>query len=302
MKIAITGSSGLIGNALIEKLTKKGNEILEITRGNHEIEDVMWDPKNNWIKEDIFIDVDVVINLSGHTIGGRLTKNAKKEVYTSRVNLTNLLVQELIKYPKKPTQLINASAMGYYGNRYNEELDENSTPGQGFLASLPQDWESEARKIEEYGVKVARLRTGLVFSNKGGFLNRPIIPAISLLTLFKLGIAGKIGNGKQWMPWISLTDAVNAIEFIIENQIDGPVNLVSPSQVTNKEFTKALGKVIKRPTLIPVPALPLKLIFGEFAKDGLLGGQKALPKKLMNHGFEFSYPNISDALKAELAK
>ncbi|MBI52020.1 MAG: TIGR01777 family protein [Chloroflexi bacterium] len=302
MKIAITGSSGLIGKALIEKLTKKGYDVIEITRGNHQEEDIMWDPKNKWIKEDIFNDIDVIVNLSGQTIGGRLTKNAKKEIYTSRVNLTHLLVQELIKYQKKPIQLINASAIGYYGNRFNEELDENSKPGQGFLATLPLDWENEAKKIEEYGVKVTTLRTGLVFSNKGGFLNRPIIPGISLLTIFKLGIAGKIGNGEQWMPWISLTDAVNAIEFIIKNQIDGPVNLVSPSQVTNKEFTKALGKTIKRPTLIPVPAIPLKLIFGEFARDGLLGGQKALPKKLIDNGFEFLYSNISDALELELTK
>tara|TARA_Y100001970_G_scaffold269087_1_gene361061 strand:+ start:7593 stop:8501 length:909 start_codon:yes stop_codon:yes gene_type:complete len=302
MKIAITGSSGLIGQALIEKLANAGHDVIEITRGNHEEEDVMWDPINKWIKEDIFNDIDSVVNLSGQTIGGRLTRKAKKEIYSSRVNLTHLLVQELIKYDKKPKQLINASAIGYYGNRLNEELDENSKPGQGFLATLPLDWENEAKKIKEYGVKVTTLRTGLVLSNKGGFLNRPIIPGISLLTIFKLGIAGKIGNGQQWMPWISLTDTVNAIEFIIANQIEGPVNIVSPSQATNKEFTKALGNVIKRPTLIPVPALPLKLIFGEFAQDGLLGGQKAFPKKLIDNGFEFLYPNIVDALKAELSK
>ncbi len=255
MKIAITGSTGLIGRTLSKKLSKNDHEILNITRGDHNKEDVMWDPSNEWIQEGLFEGVDVIINLSGQTIGGRLTNNAKINIYQSRVNLTNLLVKEIIKYPQKPKQLINASAMGYYGNRYNEEIFENSSPGSGFLATLPIEWEKAANAIATYGVKVTNLRTGLIMTNKGGFLTKPIIPGFSLLTLFKLGIAGKLGNGKQWMSWISLTDAVNAIEFIINNELEGPVNLVSPIPVTNYEFTKTLGKAIRRPTIIPVPGI-----------------------------------------------
>jgi len=300
MKIAITGSTGLIGKTLSKNLSKNGHEILKITRGDHNEEDVMWDPSNEWIQEGIFEGVDVIINLSGQTIGGRLTNNAKKNIYQSRVNLTNLLVKEIIKYPKKPKQLISASAIGYYGNRYNEEIFENSSPGSGFLATLPVEWEKAANSIATHGVKVTNLRTGLIMTNKGGFLTKPIIPGFSLLTLFKLGIAGKLGNGKQWMSWISLTDAVNAIEFIINNEVEGPVNLVSPIPVTNYEFTKTLGKVIRRPTIIPVPGMPLKMIFGEFAKDGLLGGQKAYPKKLIDNGFEFKYSKIKETLDFEL--
>ena len=284
MKIAITGSTGLIGRTLSKKLSQNDHEILNITRGDHNKEDVMWDPSNEWIKEGLFEGVDVIINLSGQTIGGRLTNNAKINIYQSRVNLTNLLVKEIIKYPQKPKHLISASAIGYYGNRYNEEIFENSSPGSGFLATLPIEWEKAANTISTYGVKVTNLRTGLIMTSQGGFLTKPIIPGFSLLTLFKLGIAGKLGNGKQWMSWISLIDAVNAIEFIINNELEGAVNLVSPIPVTNHEFTKTLGKAIRRPTIIPVPGIPLKLIFGEFAKDGLLGGQKAYPKKLIDNG------------------
>ncbi|MDG1989874.1 MAG: TIGR01777 family oxidoreductase [Dehalococcoidia bacterium] len=300
MKIAITGSTGLIGRTLSKKLSKNDHEILNITRGDHNKEDVMWDPSNEWIQEGLFEGVDVIINLSGQTIGGRLTNNAKINIYQSRVNLTNLLVKEIIKYPQKPKHLISASAIGYYGNRYNEEIFENSSPGSGFLATLPIEWEKAANAIATHGVKVTNLRTGLIMTNKGGFLTKPIIPGFSLLTLFKLGIAGKLGNGKQWMSWISLTDAVNAIEFIINNEVEGPVNLVSPIPVTNYEFTKTLGKVIRRPTIIPVPGMPLKMIFGEFAKDGLLGGQKAYPKKLIDNGFEFKYSKIKETLDFEL--
>ena len=301
MKIAITGSTGLIGRTLSKKLSKNDHEILNITRGDHNKEDVMWDPSNEWIQEGLFEGVDVIINLSGQTIGGRLTNNAKINIYQSRVNLTNLLVKEIIKYPQKPKHLINASAIGYYGNRYNEEIFENSSPGSGFLATLPIEWEKAANAIATYGVKVTNLRTGLIMTNKGGFLTKPIIPGFSLLTLFKLGIAGKLGNGKQWMSWISLTDAVNAIEFIINNELEGPVNLVSPIPVTNHEFTKTLGKAIRRPTIIPVPGIPLKMIFGEFAKDGLLGGQKAYPKKLIDNGFQFKYSEIKNTLDFELS-
>ena len=301
MKIAITGSTGLIGRTLSKKLSKNDHEILNITRGDHNKEDVMWDPSNEWIKEGLFEGVDVIINLSGQTIGGRLTNNAKINIYQSRVNLTNLLVKEIIKYPQKPKHLISASAIGYYGNRYNEEIFENSSPGSGFLATLPIEWEKAANTISTYGVKVTNLRTGLIMTSQGGFLTKPIIPGFSLLTLFKLGIAGKLGNGKQWMSWISLTDAVNAIEFIINNELEGPVNLVSPIPVTNYEFTKTLGKAIRRPTIIPVPGIPLKMIFGEFAKDGLLGGQKAYPKKLIDNGFQFKYSEIKNTLDFELS-
>ena len=295
-KIAITGSTGLIGTALVEKLLKDGHNVLQLTRGNHLKEDVLWDPENEWFKENIFEGIDVLINLSGHTIGGRLTNKIKNKVYSSRIDITNLLIKEISKYSKKPKQIINASATGYYGNRYNEEINEQSTSGFGFLSEVPNEWEKAANQGSKYGIKIATTRFGLVLSKDGGFLNKPIIAGLSLLKLFQFGIAGKLGNGKQWMPWISLEDTTRAIAFIINHELDGPINIVGPTPTTNYEFTKTLGGLIKRPTIIPIPALPLKIIFGEFAKDGLLGGQKVSPKVLLNNGFKYNHETIEQAL------
>lgn len=299
MKIVIAGGTGLIGSRIVERLSKDRNSIVILTRGtkqpysenNDNITYVKWNPSitDRWI--DHLSHADAVINLSGESIAAkRWSKKQKEKIIQSRVIPTQTLVSGIRQVSPRPGLLLNASAVGYYGNVADGEVDELYPVGQGFLAETCFQWEKESFNASPLGVRVVNLRIGMVLSGEGGALPRFAMP-------FKLFLGGYFGNGNQWMPWIHIDDLVSAIVFILTNhEIYGPVNAVSPSPVTMKQFSKILGHVINKPSFIPVPSFILKLILGEMS-EMLLTGQKAVPKKLLQYGFQFKFNKLEEALK-----
>lgn len=290
MRILISGASGLIGNALVSHLAKNGHEVIKLVRrkavGPQEFS---WNPALHDLDTQNLGQIDAVINLSGAGVGDRRwTTNYKKEILNSRVDATTTLVSAIGEMPVKPRVLINASAIGFYGDRGSQAVDETSNKGEGFLADVVEDWEASAMTATSYGVRVVFARTGLVFTNRGGALAK-------LLPLFKLGLGGKIAGGNQYWSFISLEDEIRAIYFLLENEISGPVNLTSPSPATNAEVTKSLGKALKRPTLLAVPGFALHLVLGEFASE-ITGGVKVLPMVLQKAGFTWNHPTIDDVV------
>lgn len=264
MRVAIAGASGLIGTELAQALQARGDEVVKLPRGSAAIE-----------------GCDAVVNLAGANVGGKRWSAAyKQEILESRVLTTRRLVEA------KPPVLINASAVGVYGGRGDEELDESAPPGHDFLASVCTAWEAEAAKSPG---RVVMLRTGIVLSKRGGALQQMLPP-------FKAYVGGPIGSGKQWFPWIHIADEIAAILWCIDRPLAGPVNLAAPGIVTMKGFADALGRALHRPALFAVPAGPLKLLLGEFAGE-LLKGQRAVPKKLLDSGFQFRFPEIDAALR-----
>lgn len=290
MKIAIAGSSGLIGTALVESLRADGHEVIRLVRRKSvATSEVTWDPANKQIDLASLSGVEVLINLAGAGVGDqRWTKKYKKLILSSRVQSTKTLANAALTI--KPKVLINASAIGFYGDTGSREVNEDSAPGSGFLADVVKAWEDATAVASTAGIRVVNLRTGLVVSSQGGAWQR-------LLPIFKLGLGGKLGNGKQYWSFISLRDEINAIKFLINNQnISGPVNLTAPNPVTNREVTKAMAQVLKRPALFNVPAIALKVVLGEFSQE-VLGSCRVIPKKLMAAGFKFSDPDIVSAIK-----
>ncbi len=290
MKIAIAGSSGLIGTALVESLRADGHEVIRLVRRKSvATSEVTWDPANKQIDLASLSGVEVLINLAGAGVGDqRWTKKYKKLILSSRVQSTKTLANAALTI--KPKVLINASAIGFYGDTGSREVNEDSAPGSGFLADVVKAWEDATAVASTAGIRVVNLRTGLVVSSQGGAWQR-------LLPIFKLGLGGKLGNGKQYWSFISLRDEINAIKFLIDNQnISGPVNLTAPNPVTNREVTKAMAQVLKRPALLNVPAIALKVVLGEFSQE-VLGSCRVIPKKLMAAGFKFSDPDIVSAIK-----
>jgi uncharacterized protein (TIGR01777 family) len=297
MKILITGASGLIGTALQKRFAEKGWDTLLATR--HE-------PKRSnevqWSIEDGFADlsqlegIDAVVHLAGESVNGlRWTDEKKKAIRESRVRGTHGLVSALSKLKARPKVLVSASAIGFYGERGDEDVTESSAAGTGFLADVSKEWESEARRAEDAGIRTVLLRTGIVLSKDGGALG-------TMLTPFKLGVGGTIGSGKQWMSWISLDDHVRVIEYVIENDsIRGAVNAVSPHPVRNEEFTKTMGDVLYRPTFLPLPEFVVSMALGEMGDELLLTSTKVIPKRLEDAGFEFKYPDLKPALEHALA-
>lgn len=289
MKIIIAGSSGLVGSHLIPFLTAKGHQVQRLVRSKPQGNDILWDPNTQYIDKATFQNADIVINLAGENVAsGYWTEFKKNRILESRVNATRTLANYLIAH--RPKLWINASASGFYGSRGNEILTEQSSPGKGFLATVCQKWEAAAQPAINAGVKVAFLRTGVVLSPEGGALAK-------MLPLFKLGLGGIIGSGEQYMSWISITDVLSAIDFIIEHELTGPINLVSPQPVTNRQFTKTLGKVFHRPTFLPLPAFAARFVLGEMADEMLLASQRVEPKKLQSHSFQFADPNLESALQ-----
>jgi len=291
MRVLIAGSSGLIGTALKRRLLEKGDEAVALVRDKTE-EGVYWDPAQKEINLESLEGFEAVVNLAGENIAeGRWTEAKKKKIRDSRVESTRFLTGSLEKLSHPPKVLVNASAIGFYGDRGAEKLVEESPPGSGFLSKVCCDWEAQAKRAP---VRSATLRIGVVLSNKGGALKRMLLP-------FKLGLGGVIGSGKQYMSWIVLEDLVEALLFAIRNpEVNGAVNAVSPSPVTNRQFTKALGKVLGRPTFFPMPAFAVKLIFGEMGEELLLGSSRVLPKQLEALGFKFRHPHIEEALRSIL--
>lgn len=296
MRIAITGSSGLIGTALTARLEQSGHEVFRVERGLDGAPGASWNPDSGWIRDGVFAGQDAVVNLSGASIGnGRWSRARRRLLRSSRIDLTRTLVNHLgsLAESDRPPVFVNQSAVGYYGDRGDEELSESSSRGQGFLADLVADWESEARRAEDYNIRTVRHRSAIVLSKLGPPLSRMLLP-------FRLGLGGKLGSGSWWMPWVTLDDQVRSLEHVLTSEISGPVNAVAPGSVINAELTKALGRAVKRPTVFPVPGIAFKLVFGQ-DPDELFASQRINPQVLVDSGFEFSYPQIDGALEAVLS-
>jgi len=296
MRILISGSHGLVGKALISELTKDGHEIVSLVRhksgGAAEIE---WHPNQGSIDSERVSSFDVVVHLAGESIAsGRWTDEKKRKIRESRVMGTTLLSQSLARSAKPPAVFISASAIGYYGNRGDELLDEKSAPGNDFLAEVCVAWERATGEAEARGVRTVHARFGIILDQEGGALAK-------MLTPFRMGVGGRIGDGKQWMSWIALGDVIQGLKLVIEhNSITGPVNFVAPNPVTNSEFTKSLGEAVSRPTLFPMPSFAARLAFGEMADALLLSSAKVEPKRLQESGYRFEFENLQPALAAIL--
>ena len=298
MKILISGSHGLVGTALIKSLETDGHEIFRLVRHypNSEAE-IEWSPDRYSIALAMIEGFDAVVNLAGESIAeGRWTDEKKRRIRESRVKGTKLLGDALANLTKRPKTFICASAIGYYGNRGDELLTESSAPGDDFLAAVCVEWEKASALATEKGIRVVNARFGVILDAKGGALAKMLPP-------FRMGIGGKIGSGKQWMSWIALDDVVGALNFALTNEtLKGPVNFVAPNPVRNAEFTKTLGKVLSRPTLFPIPAFGVRLLFGEMGEALLLGGQCVEPERLKSSGYQFQYSQLQTALSHALQK
>jgi uncharacterized protein len=296
--IAITGASGLIGTALQASLRAGGHTVVRVVRRNPSADDVVWDPTAGTIDAAKLDGVNAVVHLAGEGIAdSKWTDEHKKRVMESRTLGTTLLATTLAKLDRPPTVLASGSAVGFYGDRGDQELTESAAIGAGFLAEVVGAWESSTQAAQAAGIRVAHLRTGIVLSTKGGALKQQLLP-------FKLGLGGRLGKGTQWLPWISITDEVAAIQHVLQtDSLRGPVNLTAPSPVTNAVFTKALGAALKRPTIIPIPLLPLKVMYGaEMVQEMLLSSTRVLPQALLNSGFVFKHSELSPALAAVLTE
>ena len=298
MRVAITGSSGLIGTALTRRLTESGHTTVPVVRRAPQADEIGWAPADGRLDPADLAGIDAVVHLAGAGIGDkRWTDAYKKELVDSRTKPTALLSEAIAAADDGPRVLLSGSAIGYYGSRGDEELDESSEPGSGFLSELCVRWEDATGVAAAAGVRVAHLRTGIVLSADGGALKKQ-------LPLFKLGLGGKMGDGTQWQSWISIDDEVAAIEHLLTADHSGAVNLTAPAPVTNREFTETLGKVLGRPTFLPIPKFgPRLALGGELAENLLFTGQRVLPKVLeTDDGFTFAHPDLETALRALLGR
>ncbi len=297
MKIVVSGASGLIGTPLVQQLTNHGHEVVRLVRRSARTGESQWDPKSGAIDASVIDGADAVIHLAGAGIGDkRWTAAYKREVLESRTLSTALLARTIAAASNKPKVFLSGSAIGFYGARGDEQLTESGSAGSGFLADVCKEWEAAAIPARDAGVRTVFLRTGIVLSPRGGALKK-------LLPLFRLGVGGRFGNGKQWQSWISLTDELNAIEHLLTANVEGPVNLTAPMPVTNGEFTKVLARVLKRPALLPVPGFgPRILLGGELADALLFTGQRVLPEKLQSSGYQFAHRDLESALRSLLSR
>ena len=291
-RIALTGASGLIGTALVGHLRSEGHTVQRfVRRPAVAADEISWDPKSGTVDIAALEGVDAVIHLAGAGVGDkRWTKKYRAEILNSRLLGTTAIANAVAQV--KPSVFISASAMGWYGETGNRAVTENDRSGDDFLAAVCRDWEGAADLAGE--VRTVKLRTGLVLDPTGGALGR-------MLPLFRFGLGGKLGNGKQWWSWITLHDHIRAICHLLESKVEGPVNLVSPNPVTNLEFTAALARTLHRPALFPAPAFALKLALGGFSTE-ILGSKKVTPEVLVNDGFTFDYPEITGALTALISE
>ena len=297
MKIVVSGASGLIGKPLIERLRQRGHDVTQLVRRSPKLHEKHWDPSSGQIEVDAINGTDAVIHLSGAGIGDRRwTKKYKQELLDSRTKSTSLLATTIAKCGTKPKVFLSGSAIGIYGPRGDEFLSEQATHGESFLAEICKQWEAAAKPAIDAGTRTVFLRTGIVLTPLGGALKKQ-------LPLFRLGLGGKFGNGKQWQSWISLEDEISTIEHLLTANIDGAVNLTAPNPVTNAEFTKALARTLKRPALFPIPKFGPKLLLGGELADALLfTGQRVVPEALKKSGFSFQHPTIDVALRSLLNK
>jgi uncharacterized protein (TIGR01777 family) len=297
MKIVVTGSSGLIGRPLVAGLDAAGHDVARLVRRRAQGPDeIAWDPAAGTVDVDALAGVDIVFHLAGAGIGDRRwTADYKREILDSRVLGTSLLASKLAELAPKPSVMVSASAIGWYGDRGDEILDETASQGTGFLADVTAAWEDAAEPAVAAGIRVVHPRTGIVLSKDGGALQRLLLP-------FKLGAGGRTGSGDQWWSWITLEDEIEALMHLgLASELAGPVNLTAPNPVTNKDFVAALGAALRRPALLPTPSLALKAILGsELAEALLFQSQRVIPARLEADGFEFRAPNLADALISAL--
>ena len=300
--LLVTGASGFVGRTLCRFAVESEHGVVALSRSPdaaaallpHEAKVEAWQPDTELLKSAALSEIGAVVHLAGETIGERWNSDKKQRIRESRVHSTNRLVESLAKADSKPAVLVCASAIGYYGEGGDQEFTEDSPPGNDFLAGVCQDWEAEAQKAEALGIRVVHIRLGHVFGRNGGLLGKMLPP-------FYMGLGGRLGSGSQWMSWIHIDDVARIILYAIENQnVNGALNATAPLPVRNIEFTKTLGRVIRRPTLFPVPTFALKLRYGEFT-DFMLMSQRVLPERTLSMGFEFRYADIESALRASLA-
>lgn len=293
MRILLSGSHGLVGTALIKSLEPEGHEIFRLVRHAPGTErEIEWSPERYSIAISLIEGFDAVVHLAGESIAeGRWTEEKKQIIRESRVKGTKLLSDALANLSSPPKTLISASAIGYYGDRGDEILNEQSSPGSDFLSEVCVEWEKATALATEKGIRVVNARFGIILDRKGGALKK-------MLTPFRMGIGGRIGSGKQWMSWIALDDVVGALKLALTNDgLNGPVNYVAPNPVTNAEFTKTLGRVLSRPTIFPIPAFGVRLAFGEMADALLLSSQRVAAEKLRQASYAFQYPELLGALQ-----
>ena len=299
MKILISGSHGLVGKALVRSLVEDGHEVVRLIRRGHTIGELQieWHPNQGRIDAQQLEGFAAVVHLAGESIAsGRWTGEKKRSIRDSRVKGTTLLSEAIAELSRPPAVFISASAIGYYGNRGDEELTETSPPGNDFLASVCVEWEAATRPAVEKGIRTVITRFGVILDRDGGALAK-------MLTPFRMGIGGRVGDGRQWMSWIALDDVINALEFLLlDSTVHGPVNIVAPNPVTNAEFTKTLGRVLSRPTFLPVPAFGARFAFGELADALLLSSQRVEPAVLTERGFAPYWPRLEPALQHLLQK
>lgn len=295
MKVAISGASGMVGQQLTESLRGRGNEVLAVTRSAASPDSLTWDPQQGKLDESRLAGVDAFVHLAGENISqGRWNSAKKARIRESRVQGTRLVAETLARMTDGPKTLISASAIGYYGDRAADICQESDSPGTDFLADVCVAWEAATAAAEAAGIRVIKLRIGVVLSPKGGALAKMLLP-------FRLGAGGVIGSGKQYFSWIALDDLVEVIDFALQHSsLSGPVNAVSPQAVTNHEYTKTLGKVLGRPTIFPMPAFAARLAFGEMADALLLSSTRVVPNRLKEEGYEFKHAELEPALRTML--
>lgn len=304
MKVAVTGATGNIGRALVRELTAQGDEVTALSRNAVRaretlgIEAVGWErPKSGRPPAEALRGRDGVVNLLGEPLAQRWTEEAKREIRDSRILGTRNLVAALAELPEgeRPRVLVSQSAVGWYGARADEPVDESEPAGSGFEAQSTVDWEAEARRAEELGVRVVTTRTGVYLSQTGGALETMLPP-------FRLGVGGPVAGGRQYVPWVHLDDVVGALAFCLHTEAaTGPVNVTAPEPVTNREFSKALGRVLRRPAVVPVPGLAVKVLYGEMAVV-VTTGRRAVPRRLQELGYEFRRPDLEAALRDATGK
>lgn len=305
MTILISGASGLIGSALAPLLTQRGHKLIALVRPISGIPKrppafvaapAIWDPTANKIEWSGVGPFDAAVHLAGENIAGRWTRRKKARIRDSRVLGTRLLSRTLAELPQPPKALICASGIGYYGSRGDEVLDERSGPGSGFLADVCREWEEATSPARERGIRVVNLRIGVVLASKGGALGK-------MLPAFRVGLGGQVGNGQQYWSWIAIDDLLNIVHHaLVRDDVSGPVNAVAPNPATNQEFTNALGRVLRRPTLFSMPRFAVNLLFGEMGKEALLSSTRVKPSVLERTGFSFQFPTLEPALRHVLAK
>lgn len=294
MRVAITGASGLIGSALAASLRGDDHTVLRLVRHPaSSADEISWDPVAGRIDSDKLDGVDAVVHLAGAGVGDhRWTEQYKAEIFNSRVAGTTLLSRALADRSTPPAVLVSSSAIGYYGDTGDAAVDERSGPGNDFLASVCVAWEAAADPARDAGIRVVHPRTGLVIARSGGAWQR-------MLPIFRAGMGGRLGSGRQWWSWITLTDQVAALRHLIDSELSGPVNLTAPQPASNAEVTTAMGQVLGRPTALPVPAFVLRTVLGEFSTE-VLGSHRVLPRRLSDDGFAFTATTVAQGLRQEL--